>query len=71
MRQLMRILFPILSIELNHHHIRWLLIEAVCIYIHAVGIGPGHVERFDATGLTEVVLSHTAVESVGVEMLLA
>lgn len=71
MRQLMRIFFPILPIKLDYHHIQWLLIEAVDIHIHSIGIGSGHIERFDATGFTEVVLGYTAVECVSVEMLLA
>jgi len=69
--ELVCVLFPVLAVELHYHGVLQLLVKAIDINIDAVGIRPRNIERLDATGLAEIVLGYTTVESIGVKRILS
>ena len=67
----MGILLPVLAIELDDAEFWREGLEAIDIDIDTIGVGARGVEGLDPADLAEGVSSHTTVERVGCELVLA
>ena len=65
MRNLVRILFPVLSVKLRDIDGFWPGVQAINVNINPVGIRAWGVKRFDAADLTEGVSGDAGIESIG------
>lgn len=64
-RQFVRMLLPVLPIELHDPNQGRLRFKAVDVYVHAIGVRPRHVERLDAADAAESMPGEAGVEPVG------
>jgi hypothetical protein len=65
--KLMRMLFPVLSIEGLNGNVLWHGVQTSNINIIAVWIRPGNVKGFDATCATEIMLCDASIKRVSRE----
>ncbi len=64
----MNILFPVFAVKWrNSQRVYCISDQAVDVNANAIGMRTWHVERLDAAMLTEIMLSDTAIEPVGLE----
>ncbi len=63
----MRIILPVLPIEIFDANRLWLRVEAANVNTVTVGVGSWRIKHLDATMLTKGMLGHTRIEGISCE----